>query len=164
MDLDLLEPVLQEVLGELKETNKLNRENTRTLIEQQKSLAAIEKKPDQKLLSPATPDTKQIEKIVAESAGNIMKFISDQPREFVQHKRILLFPEHNAAEFYKVFYGRLLKWLAIILISCFLYQLGKDYIVAIQVNNWYRQAYEQLRKEMPEIQHKPKQKLKPQSR
>lgn len=160
MDLDLLEPVLQEVLEELKETNKLNRENTQALVEQQKSLALIEKKQDQKLLPPAASDTKQIEKLISESAANIMKFISEQPKEFVIHKRILLFPEHNAAEFYRLFYGRLFKWLTVIIISCFLYQLGKDYIAAIHEKNWYREAYDQLRKEKVEMPHKPRQKSK----
>ncbi|NCI49784.1 hypothetical protein GWC95_07615 [Sediminibacterium roseum] len=158
MDQDVLEPVLQEILEELKQTNKLNRENTRVLIELEKRIAAIEKRLDQKLLSPASSDNKQIERIVSENTDNIIRFIAEQPKEFVQNKRILLFPEHNAAEFYKVFYGRLFKWLAILFIACFLYALGRDYIGAYQEKNWYRDGYEQLLKEKEENSRKVKQK------
>lgn len=158
MDHDVLEPVLQEILEEQKQTNELNRVNTRTLIELEKRVAAIEKKGDQKLLSPVSIDNTQIEKIMSENTDKIIRFIADQPKEFVQHKRILLFPEHNAAEFYKLVYGRLFKWLTILFIACFLYALGKDFIVAYQEKNWYREAYEQLLKEKEENSRKVKQK------
>ncbi|MES2330723.1 MAG: hypothetical protein V4539_14055 [Bacteroidota bacterium] len=158
MDQDVLEPVLQEILAEQKQADKLNRVNTQTLIEQEKRIAAIEKMLDQKLLTPVSIDYKQIERKMSENTDNIIKFIGDQPREFVQHKRILLFPEHNAAEFCKVFYGRFFKWLTILFIACFLYALGKDYIAAYQEKNWYRDAYEQLLKEKEENSRKVKQK------
>jgi hypothetical protein len=158
MDQDVLEPVLQEILQEQKQADKLNRVNTQTLIEQGKRIAAIEKKLDQQSLSPVNIDYKLIERIMAENTDKIIRFISEQPREFVQHRRILLFPEHNAAEFYKLFYGRLFKWLAILFIACFLYALGRDFIAAYQEKSWYREAYEQQLKEKEENSRKVKQK------
>jgi hypothetical protein len=158
MDQDVLEPVLQEILQEQKQADTLNRVNTQTLIEQGKRIAAIEKKLDQQSLSPVSIDYKQIERIMSENTDKIIRFIAEQPREFVHHKRILLFPEHNAAEFYKVFYGRLFKWLAILFIACFLYALGRDFIAAYQEQNWYRDAYEQQLKEKKENSRKVKQK------
>ncbi|MES2004719.1 MAG: hypothetical protein V4450_09365 [Bacteroidota bacterium] len=160
MDNDVLEPVLQEILEELKQGDNLNRENTRTLIDQGKRIANIEKRVEQNPFSLSLNDKAWIKKLIEENADRVIKSIADQPREVTHVKRILLFPEHNAAEFYKVFYGRFFKWITILFIACFLYTLGKQYISAHREKEWYREAYEQMLKQKEETSRKSKQKLR----
>ncbi|MBT9485650.1 hypothetical protein [Sediminibacterium sp.] len=159
MDQDVLEPVLQEILEELKQGDNLTRENTRILIDQGKCIANIKKIFEQNSFSRDSIDKAWIKKIIEENADRIIKSIMDQPREVSHVKRILLFPEHNAAEFYKLFYGRLFKWITILFIACFLYSLGKEYISAYREKEWYREAYEQILKQKDETGRKSKQKL-----
>ncbi|MES2328774.1 MAG: hypothetical protein V4539_04170 [Bacteroidota bacterium] len=160
MDKDIMETVLTEMLEEQKQSNLLNGENTQAIMELIKRVSAIEKKQDQQLLSPVSIDSKQIERTVSENTDKIIKIIAEQPKEFVQHKRILLFPEHGAAEYYKLVYGRLFKWIAIFSIACFLCDFGKNYIAAYQEKSWYRDGYEQLLKEKQENTHETKQKAR----
>ena len=164
MDKDIMETVLTEMLEEQKQSNLLNRENTQAIMELVKRVSAIEKKQDQQSLSPVSIDSNKIERVMSENTGKIINFIAEQPKEFVQHKRILLFPEHGAAEYYKLVYGRLFKWMAIIIIACFLFQFGKDFIAAYQEKGWYKDGYEQLLKEKEENTNKIKQKAKVKTR
>lgn len=146
---------LIEILDELKEVNQLNRENTRILIEQEKRIGQLEKRLG---LQQPNCNITQIEKLLSTNMTGIKELIANQPHQITKTKRILLFPEHNTMEFYKAFYGRLVKWFAIILLGCFIYALGRDYITAFHQNNWYRKAYEQLstKKDDNGLKSKPK--------
>jgi hypothetical protein len=57
-----------------------------------------------------------------------MTIIEEQPKNITKNFRILLFPEHNAREYYKVVFGRLLFWMMIFLIATYLFSLGKQFI------------------------------------
>ena len=164
MDKDIMETVLTEMLEEQKQNNLLNRENTQALVEQDKRLSAIEKKLDNKSLAPIPTDTKQLERLIAEGINKTIAIVADQPRQVIHQKRILLFPEYNANEYYKIVFGRVLGWLVLIIIATYFFILGKGFIAAYQENDMYRQGYEQLLKEKQENDRKIKLKsrVKPQ--
>jgi hypothetical protein len=158
MDKDIMETVLTEMLEEQKQSNLLNRENTQALVEQDKRLGAIEKKLDNKSLAPVPIDTKPVERLIAEGINKTIAIVADQPRQVIHQKRILLFPEYNANEYYKIVFGRVLGWVVLLIIATYFFVLGKGFIAAYQENDMYRQGYEQLLKEKQESDRKIKQK------
>jgi hypothetical protein len=160
MDNQIIETVLKEILDEQAQTNQLNRENTHALIEQGNRLKAIEKSLYNKQLAPALPDNKKVENIFETGIKKITEIIADQPRQVIHQKRILLFPEYNTNEYYKIVFGRVLGWLVLLIIATYLFVLGKGFIAAYQENDMYRQGYEQLLKEKQESDRKVKQKSK----
>lgn len=152
MEQDLIETVLSEILEEQKQTNLLNRENTQALLEQGKKLNAIEKKLESKPLVPVA-DTKQIERVIAEGINKITAIAADEPRQVIHQKRILLFPEYNAKEYYKIVFGRIIGWMVLLVIARLCFLLIEQSITVYQQSNEYRQAYEKL---LMEQQVKPK--------
>jgi hypothetical protein len=54
--------------------------------------------------------------------------IMAQPKSIVRQIKILLFPEQNAREDYRLVFGRLLFWMMIFLIATYLFVLGKLFI------------------------------------
>ena len=160
MDNDILETVLKEILDEQAQTNQLNWQNTKTLIEQGNRLSAIEKGLDNKQFASVLPDNKKVEDICATGIKKITEIVADQPRQVIHQKRILLFPEYNTNEYYKIVFGRVLGWLVLLIIATYFFVLGKGFIAAYQENDMYRQAYEQLLKEKKENDRKIKQKSK----
>lgn len=164
MDKDIMETVLTEMLEEQKQNDLLNRENTQALVEQDKRLSTIEKKLDNKSLAPVPTDTKQVERLIAEGINKTIAIVADQPKQVIHQKRILLFPEYNTNEYYKIVFGRVLGWIVLLIIATYFFILGKGFIAAYQENDMYRQGYEQLLKESQESDRRIKQKsrVKPQ--
>ncbi|TXJ28354.1 MAG: hypothetical protein E6Q24_06130 [Chitinophagaceae bacterium] len=67
----------------------------------------------------------QVEKL-GKSLEELKKIIHAQPREIRQEKRILLFPEHGAKEYY----GNVLRWILYMIIATYCFLLLK-YLVDV---------------------------------
>lgn len=52
------------------------------------------------------------------------------PKSAVKQLRILLFPEVNPGEYYKIVFGRLIPWLVCLLATTYLFLLGREWISA----------------------------------
>ena len=58
----------------------------------------------------------------------IKSTIEAQPKSITKQFRVLLFPEYNAMEYYKLVFGRVLFWMLMFLIVTYLYLLAKMFI------------------------------------
>src|SRR3989442_14020174 len=73
--------------------------------------------------------------------AQVQATIMAQPKNIVRQLRILLFPEQNATEYYRLVFGRLLFWMMIFLTATYLFALSKQFI-----DNWAVIKEKQLEK------------------
>lgn len=110
MENEQIHSVLTEILEEQKE-------NTRLLLE----IKTLLKKQEEKLNNPETEtDTisnSEIQQQLSSELKEIKVFLTSLPRNIRQEKRILLFPEHNAREYYSAVF----RWMLYIIIATYGY-------------------------------------------
>ncbi len=129
MATEVLENALAQALDELDAIKKNNTEQkqlTKMLIE--KIEGFDQKLEEQRIVNPSV-DMKPVEAMMAKFVAQVEGTIMAQPKSI--NRRFLLFPEHNAAEYYRIVFGRLLFWMMIFLIATYLFALGKQFI-----ENW----------------------------
>ena len=118
---DSLELVLNNFTDQQKEMAKQVSDLKRAIAALEERTAEFEKKLENfKVTSPAV-DTTPIQTIVSHGMSEVKKIIGEQPKNVLQHKRFLLFPEHNAREYYSV----VLRWTLYIIIATYCFLLLK---------------------------------------
>lgn len=121
---DSLELVLDEFTKEqIAMRSKLN-EQVNTIDDLKKKIEDFEKKLDNLKVTSPPINTTPVREIISQGTHEIKKIIAEQPKNVVQEKRVLLFPEHNAREYYSV----LLRWLLYIIIATYGYFLLKHIV------------------------------------
>ena len=126
MEKDKLEIVLEDILDELKSVNNGIREHKQQAIQLQEKFVAFEEKASQiKQPASAVADLQPIQAAINEAVIKIQNGLSQQSRPLVRQWRFLLFPEHYAKEYYKVIF-RLIMWMTLASMGCFLFCLGKQ--------------------------------------
>jgi uncharacterized membrane protein len=154
MEKEIIETVLTEIYGELKQSNELLKENFKLATENNNRLIVIEKKLENKDVK-APIDMQQIEQIVSRGVDNIADIIDRTTKKRRPEFRFLFFPEHNTKEYYKIVYGRIIFWLVILVIAKYLYLLGSQWISKSYNDQKYKKAWENLYHQ----QGKPNQKI-----
>lgn len=143
MDSETIETVLHEILGDLKESNRLNKENGALAFEIKDRLISLEKKLDSREKT-SSIDTRPIEQIVSKGMNNITILIEeskDKRRSSIQFK---FFPDYNTVEYYKIVYGRILFWVVMLFITKYLYLLGSLWISRNYDDQRYKKAWDNL--------------------
>jgi|ERR1035437_2821387 hypothetical protein len=159
MENEIIETVLTEILGELKQSNGLNKENNQLAIENKNRLTDIEKKLDANDVSKGKISNDSVEQILSAGMDNIRKMI-DKPEQKVRREfRVLLFPEHNTKEYYRVVFGRIIFWLVMLVIAKYLYLLGSEWITRNYENQKYKKAWENLYQQQGKSNQKMMQKM-----
>ena len=126
MEKDKFEIVLEDILDELKSVNNGIREHKQQAIQLQEKFVAFEEKITQiKQPASAVADLQPIKAAINEAVIKIQDALSQQSKPLVRQWRFLLFPEHYAKEYYKVIF-RLIMWLTLASMGCFLFALGKQ--------------------------------------
>lgn len=144
MDSEIIETVLTEILGELKQSNLLNKENNQVLSENQSRLIAIQKKLESKDEKKPVVDIRPLEQTMAKGINNISAMIDKRPEKLNREFRILLFPEHNTKEYYRIVFGRIISWLVILVIAKYFYLLGSEWISQNNEDQKYKKAWNNL--------------------
>ncbi|MFT3704785.1 MAG: hypothetical protein QM802_20640 [Agriterribacter sp.] len=116
----LLNEILTEQSAYSKETNALQKaveELTRTVKDFNKRLDGLQ--------SPQSGiDGAQMHIIMRTYTEEIKKIIAQQPKDILQEKRYLFFPEHQAKEYY----GTVLRWLLYMLITTYSFLLLRNFM------------------------------------
>jgi DNA gyrase/topoisomerase IV subunit A len=118
---DSLELVLEEFTEEQKAMKNIINEQTNTIDTFKKKIEDFEKKLDNLKVTSPPLNTTPFREIISQGNNEIKKIIAEQPKNVVQEKRFLLFPEHNAREYYSV----VLRWVLYIIIATYGYFLLK---------------------------------------
>lgn len=121
---DSLELVLEEFTEEQKAMKNIVNEQTNTIDTFKKKIEDFEKKLDNLKVTSPPLNTTPFREIISQGNNEIKKIIAEQPKNVVQEKRFLLFPEHNAREYYSV----VLRWVLYTIIATYGYFLLKHIV------------------------------------
>ena len=138
MNEEVLKEVLAEILEEQKMLNINNGLITKAVEDFFEKLSDFEGK-----LSGLQLRTGADLQIINTNLQKLKTIIEAQPKQIVHEKRILLFPDTYKHEFYKIVFGKVVKLVAIFLITLFSFFLLKDLFIQ-QGNAKYKAAWEWL--------------------
>ena len=136
------EEVLKAVLSEILEEQKILNTNTGLLTKAVEDFS--EKLSDfENIISDISVSTEANLQLVNTNLQRLKIIIEDQPKQVIHEKRILLFPETYKQEFYRIVFGKVVKLVAIILVTLFTFFLLKDLLIQHD-NRKYKTAWEWL--------------------
>ena len=138
MNEEVLKAVLSEILEEQKILNINNGLITKAVEGFFEKLSDFENK-----LSNTKESIGAGQQVINANLQRLKIIIEDQPKQVIHEKRILLFPETYKQEFYKIVFGKVVKLIAIILVTLFAFFLLKDLLIQ-QDNRKYKPAWEWL--------------------
>jgi hypothetical protein len=122
MEKDTLELILNEMLEEQKNANKINTDLVSTINQLTTKVNSFnEKLEKQKIIAPPA-DIKPLQETVKKGLIQMQLAIAAQPRNMNRKLQLLLFPEQDAKLFYKIVFGRWFMWLAIMLFLNLVYK------------------------------------------
>lgn len=124
MNEEVLKAVLAEILEEQKMLNTNNGLITKAVEDFFEKLADFENK-----LSNVKGSTGANFQIINTNLQKLKTIIEAQPKQIIHEKRILLFPETYKQEFYKIVFGAVIKFVAIILAILFAFFFLKDLLI-----------------------------------
>ena len=128
MEQEVLQTVITELLQELKEVRQQQLETTKAMIEVKNKVGSFDQKlTEVKIATPAV-NVHPIASAIDSGLNEIKSTIEAQPKSITKEFRVLLFPEYNAMEYYKLVFSRGLFWMLMFLIATYLYFLGRLYI------------------------------------
>ena len=124
MEKEKLEIVLEEVLEELRTVKDTVLEQKQQTWQLQEKINDFEKKLNES--KPVVPlvNTRSIQSGIETGISKIRQIVAQQPKSVIYERRFLLFPEHNAREYYRIIF-RLIMWLTVVCIGVYLFSLGK---------------------------------------
>lgn len=118
---DSLELVLNEFTEQQKGLTKQVDELKKAISLLEERTGGFEKKLENIKVSSPPLDTTPIKAVMIQGITEVKKIVAEQPKSVQQSKRFLLFPEHNAKEYYSV----VLRWILYIIIATYCYLLLK---------------------------------------
>jgi hypothetical protein len=144
MELEVLKDAMNEQLQEQQATTKQIDELSKEVKELGQNVNGFSQKlENQKIVAPA-PDTGPIQAILTAFLERIAKIVADQPKTVVNQRRLLLFPETNAGQYYKIVFGRLIPWGFAFIATAFVFSLCRQYIETssqIRERRYYYEVY-----------------------
>jgi predicted PurR-regulated permease PerM len=123
MNEEVLKAVLAEILEEQKMLNINNGLITKAVEDFFEKLSDFENK-----LSNIKGSTGADLQIINTNLQRLKTIIEAQPKQIIHEKRILLFPDTYKHEFYKIVFGTVVKFVAIVLVALFSFFFLKDFI------------------------------------
>jgi hypothetical protein len=130
MEIEVIHTVLTEVLAELREIKQQQGNDAKAIYNLKEKVEHVELKFYEAEIVRSAKQTAAISSTVGKELQKIKEIITAQPKSTRKEFRILLFPEYNAAEYYRIVFGRLLFWMVICLIATYFFVLGREYIEA----------------------------------
>jgi hypothetical protein len=146
MELEIVETVLKDMVDELKTGSQLNRELTEKVKELTGKVDGFDQKLGQQKVIAPPADTKPLEKIVSSGVVDIARIVQEQPKNVIKQIRLLLFPETNAGQYYKIIFGRLIPWALALVLATYGFILGQQAIERWSANSEKEQESDQVLK------------------
>lgn len=131
MEQEIIETVLKEILDEIKIIHQKAVSKDFQIEMISKKIESFDGKLSSIKIEIPEADLLPVQHQLESRLKRIEKLIEDQPKNITHKKQILLFPEYGAREYYKLFFGRVLFWILLVLVASYLFSLGKQFI-----DNW----------------------------
>ena len=128
MENEVLQTVLTEVLEELKEVKEQQAMTTRSIQEVRDKVEWIGRKLPDGITKPPAMEVDVMTRSINEGFDRVKTLFEAQQKSITRQFKILFFPEHNAMEYYKIVFGRLLFWMFVFLIAAYLFVIAKQAI------------------------------------
>lgn len=135
MNEEVLKAVLSEILEEQKMLNINNGLITKAVEDFSEKLSDFENK-----LSNTKGSTSADLQMINTNLQRLKIIIEAEPKQVIHEKRILLFPETYKQEFYKIVVGKVVKLVAIIIVTLFAFYFLRDLLIQ-QDNLKYKPAW-----------------------
>ena len=127
IDKDTLQIVLNETLEEQKLTNQAIQELITEVKNLKNEVDAFEEKLGTIRVNSPAVDTSKIELSLESGIDKMRKVIEFQPKNVINEKRIVLFPDFRSPEHYKVVIGPILLFILMLVIVTYGYWLIRDF-------------------------------------
>jgi len=124
---DSLELVLNEFTEQQKDLAKQVGELKKSVALLEEKTGGFEKKLENIKVTSPPVDIIPVQTVVSQGMNEIKKIIGEQPKNIIQSKRFLLFPEHNAGEYYST----VLRWILYVIIATYSF-----FLLMHIVDNW----------------------------
>ena len=145
MELEVFRNAMTEQLTEQQTTNRLIEELISQVRDLTQKVEKFEEKLDAKQILALPPNTAPITRILIDFMDRISKIVADHPKSIVRQWRLVLFPETNAGQYYKVVFGRLIPWGLLFIGGTYVFTLCRDYIQTssrISERRYYYEVYQ----------------------
>lgn len=137
-----LQVILSEILGEIKEIKKDQKFLQPVLENIHIKLNELEGSLDSIEIEPKDIDFSGLINVMRSHHSDLKRIISEQPKEVVQEKRILLYPEGKGKAFLEMILKRLILYLYVIIAVYILGDQISKYIIENSENKKYKIAYQ----------------------
>ena len=152
---DRIETALASALEELEWIKRNSNDQTKAISSIGNEIKTIEKEiKEVKEKLPTILSKTYFDLVVGKERERVIKAVEAQPKNVVHQRRILLFPEWGAKEYYKTVLGRLCLGVVSVIIATFLFLLCKEFIQNWSDNrsserelNAYKNAWQRLYKQ-----------------
>ena len=130
---DMIETALASALEELERVKKIEEQQKDLLHKVIEKMDGMEKRLTEQKPVPVQPlSTAPLEAVITKGITRLQQTIEAQPKTVVRERRILLFPEYGAQEYYKTVVARLFVAVLAVIVTSFLFLLCKQFI-----EDWY---------------------------
>lgn len=130
---DRIETALASALEELEKVKNIEEQQKELLNKIIEKMDGMEKRTTEQKPVPVQPlNTAPLKAAIAKGITRLQQTIEAQPKAVVHERRILLFPEWGAKEYYKAVVVRLSIAVIIVIITTFLFLLCKQ-----AITDWY---------------------------
>jgi len=132
MNEEVLEPVLKEILEELKLLREDKQRHELMLHELHTEIKAMADKVSRQRIDSFQLQMNEIKERIDLGIGHLENILRSYPAHTKQI-RILLFPEYDTLRYYKIVFGRVLMWTTVVLALTYLYFWAKEVSTANNV-------------------------------
>jgi hypothetical protein len=145
MEIKILETVMNELLKEQKDSNRLLEELIGHEKATREKVSGFDDRLKQIRIVPPVVDTKPLTNLMAGFFEKVKQIMESQPKNVIHQRRFLLFPEDNTGYYYKIIFGRLIPWGIVLIVGSYCFSIGDHYVDGLKEEakrRYYFEAYQ----------------------
>jgi hypothetical protein len=122
-----LQMALNDIAGEQKEANQVNRDLIAAVNNLAMKVDGFGEKLDKIKVTPPATDTSPIELMLAAGIDRMKRIVEAQPKNVIHEKRILFFPDSSSPEYYKVVLSIVFLFIFMVIVATYGFFLLNGY-------------------------------------
>jgi hypothetical protein len=122
-----LQIALNDIVGEQKEANQVNKDLIATVNNLAMKVDGFGEKLDKIKVNPPATDTSPMELMMAAGIDRMKRIVEAQPKNVIQEKRILFFPDSSSPEYYRVVLSIVFLFIFMVIVATYGFFLLNGY-------------------------------------